>query len=214
MKIQAIRSHKFLPLAIQFFMWLFVPCENIRIFFFNLFHKENKQYLKYQKTYNHWSVIIKGWEYEAVWPRVIKSRYKRNHHEIAEWNFKDPPKEKIAWLESIVGRPYGWGDLGFHILKVITGKWYGTNNDNKETCIEIVNKVLGYPAGQNPFETQLLLGKPDYYYHSDDTTTFFRMIQWILDRSTYITLGLMALITLILTITGKIFKDLEVTNYF
>lgn len=204
MKIQGIRSHKFLPLAIQFHMWLYAFLRG----------------KKFIKTCNHWSVIIGETEYEAIGKGVVKKPYIRNHHYIKEWEISTIHEaDVVRLLESRVGKKYEFMNFLFHIFRVWFGGWWGSYSSESYSCIELTNealKVAGYsiPKYFNPYETQTWLGDADYEYHADNESTFLKFTYWFLDRSTYIMLALMAALIIWLTITGKIFRDLDVTNYF
>jgi len=224
MKIQGIRSHRFLPLAIQFYMWLWVPLENSRRFKYNLLHKDKKPYVKFQKTNNHWSLrsVRLGLEWEALWPKIVERPFILNHHEVSEWDRTcsiEKENEIVAFLREQVDKHYETFNFWWHIVKVFTGKWYGPTGDSQHSCVEIINKVLmmlGEPVTMdfNPFETQEYLGKPDFHYHADNQSTIQKFVSWLLDRSTYITIGIIVIVILYLAITGGLFKDIIIRSYF
>lgn len=203
--IQGIRSHKFLPIGIQTFMWLWVICENIRIFFKNTFRwitgSKKRNYLHFIKCSNHLSFISTYYgvaiEWEAVWNKISKSLYKRNHHMIKEWNIEVSPeveKEMVEYAESTIGRvKYELFNFWWHIVKVFTGKWYGSTNDKKQSCVEFVNRVLriaGYdiPVDANPYELEMFLGEPDYIHHVEHEPIINKVGWWISDNITKILL--------------------------
>lgn len=161
--IQGIRSNKFLPKAIQFFMWLYVVRVNICRFF------SRKPYLKFIKTCNHWSVVFKdrNREYEAIGKGVVLRSYSLYSHKyVKEW---DIVVDDIDSLENYcikqVNKSYEYLNFFFHILKVAGFKWLGVYNDNRHSCIELVNRVLqiagveGINKYDNPYETQIKLEK-------------------------------------------------------
>lgn len=162
--VQGIRSNKFLPLAIQFFMWLY----RMRVNFVRWVL--GKPLLPKIKTCNHWSVIVNGKEWEAIGKGVVRRDYNIDGHKyVKEWEVETNfVNEVVYYLNKQVGKGYEVSNFLFHILKVMGFRWLGSWNDNHHSCVELVNRALQI-AGvdtinkyDNPYQTQykldLLLG--------------------------------------------------------
>ena len=149
MKIQGIRSNKFLPRAIQLFMWLYAKL-----------HRKPPIH-----CCNHWSVIIGNMEYEAIGKGVVMRHYSiRDHYYVKEWEVPiDNPLVVLSYLQKQVGKGYEFSNFFFHILKVMGFRWLGIYNDKRFSCIELVNRALqvakieGFNKFDNPYETQVKL---------------------------------------------------------
>lgn len=160
--IQGIRSNAFLPLAIQFFMWLYV----VRVNFFRSF--TGKEKLPHIKTCNHLSICVNNnIEWEAIGKGVVKRVYSiEGHQYVKEWKVPtENYREVINYLDAQVGKGYEFLNFIFHILKVLGFRWLGSWNDKHHSCVELANRALQIAGVKeikkfhNPYEMQLILDK-------------------------------------------------------
>lgn len=160
--IQGIRSKAFLPLAIQFFMWLYV----VRVNFFRFFNGKEK--LPYIKTCNHLSICVNNnIEWEAIGKGVVKRVYSiKGHQYVKEWKVPtENYQEVVNYLDNQVGKGYEFLNFIFHILKVFGFRWLGSWNDKHHSCVELANRALqiagveGINKFDNPYEMQRKLNQ-------------------------------------------------------
>lgn len=160
--IQGIRSNAFLPLAIQFFMWLYV----VRVNFFRSF--TGKEKLPHIKTCNHLSICVNNnIEWEAIGKGVVKRVYSIDGHQyVKEWKVPtENYQEVVNYLDNQVGKGYEFLNFIFHILKVFGFRWLGPWNDKHHSCVELANRALqiagvkGINKFDNPYEMQLKLNQ-------------------------------------------------------
>lgn len=161
--IQGIRSKAFLPLAIQFFMWLYVA----RVNFVRIFTGGEK--LPHIKTCNHWSVIFKelNIEFEAIAKGVVEVEYSIEKHKyVKEWDFcVENAEPAFLYCRQQKGKGYEILNFVFHILKVAGFRWLGPWNDRHHSCVELANRVLQIIGVEeinkfdNPYQTQVKLEK-------------------------------------------------------
>jgi hypothetical protein len=117
------------------------------------------------KCCNHWSIIVCNLEFEAIGKGVVLRDYSIDDHKyVKEWEvYIDDDTEVFNYLIEQIGKGYEFSNFFFHILKVAGFRWLGIYNDNRFSCIELVNRVLQIAGVEdinkfdNPYETQVKL---------------------------------------------------------
>ena len=101
-------------------------------------------------TYNHALIIVENSVFEAVDNGVVQTGWLKhfNLHKPEKWIVYDA---KLTELESEIvlnylyeqkGKPYELANFWWHIVKTLTGKWFGSKNDKKAYCYELVFNAL------------------------------------------------------------------------
>jgi len=204
MIIQGIKSNTFLPLAIQT----------------HQFFHAIARFLPLRWICNHFSIIIGGWEYEAVAKGVVKRRYTtREHHYVKEWNIPLTPIQEhliIDYLDKQVGKKYEVANFWFHILRIWFGKWFGSTTHKQYSCIELVNNCLVLAGIQvstwdSPYETQVRLERLYGGQVIQDFPKGWRALPY---WATPIMKLFMTILVIYLFIKGILFVDIHVTHFF
>lgn len=135
MIIQGIRSNKFLPRAIQF--WMVVYWLRVNTWRFLTF----QPLLPYLRVPNHWSVIIDGQEFEAIGKGVVKEPYDISGHQwVKHWEVPDNADIDDI-LEPTVDSGYEYINFLTNMIYALTGIWIGDIN-GRWYCVELVNYCL------------------------------------------------------------------------
>jgi len=136
-------------------------------------------------TYNHAMVKFNTIVYEAVsngvhpisWENHLKAHKPTQYK---EYTVDLSTEEEVIirnYLYSQQDVPYEFSNFFWHVIKTFTGKWYGSKNDKKEWCYELVTNSLNkierlrvedtYP---NPREAELIFDEMFKYFEVIDMT--------------------------------------------
>lgn len=159
-KIQGIRSNKFLPRAIQFWQTIY----KLRVNAWR--YMTGQPLLPNLRSCNHWSIILQnGMEYEAIGKGVIKHpRDIQEHQYVVEWVIPALfNKYKIEqFLDSQVGKGYQFSNFIFHMIYALTGWWLSPKFGNRWYCVELCCEVMAWlytdiEVHHNPYQFQYIL---------------------------------------------------------
>lgn len=160
MQIYLIHTENFTARGIHFFMKLYCKIKNMSI---------------PDIIYNHAAMYdeVTDYIYEADFPRVVRishedwSKKKKNKTAIIKvihltTNTSDR-RILLEYLNAQVGKKYEVVNFLWHIIRIFTGKWYGSLTDNQHYCYELVIRAVNYLRGKkiyeflNPIEASLIL---------------------------------------------------------
>lgn len=134
-------------------MVIFWPFENLRRLI------KGEPLLRWHWPFNHGSSIVGSNEWEAVAKGVVRHGYGTFKHMFAtEWDIPTNKESQVrAYLESQEKKKYEIGNFLWHLLKIFTGLWWGSWNDDRHSCVELCARslqVAGYdiPKYVNPSE--------------------------------------------------------------
>lgn len=128
-------------------------------------------------TYNHAYVKINTAVWEAVGNGVVKTS-QQSHLEThrptqyKEYDVTLTTEEELIireYLGQQEGRKYEYANFLWHVVKTLTGKWYGAKDDKKAYCYELVfnalNKLPQYSFNPyyNPRESEVIFDKTFAY---------------------------------------------------
>lgn len=156
MIIQGIRSNKFLPRAIQFWMFIyFIRVNTWRLVTF-------QPLLPRLRVPNHFSVINNLDEYEAVAEGVVKGEYNITGHQYVK-HWEVPNTIDIGFLlDKTVHKGYEYINFLTNMVYALTGIWVG-DFVNRWYCVELVNFALimngdtNVKKRWNPYQTAYYL---------------------------------------------------------
>lgn len=136
MIIQGIRSNKFLPRAIQF--WMFIYLIRVNVFRLVTF----QPLLPFRKRVpNHFSIICGNDEYEAIGKGVIREPYNISGHQyVKHWIVPDNV-DVADILDEEVNSGYEYLNFITNIVYALTGVWIG-DFTKRWYCVELVNYIL------------------------------------------------------------------------
>lgn len=163
--ISTVRTKNFTARIIHFGMFLWAILRRLKI-------KRINNHAEFRWGFD--KTLEGGWTFGAIaeggtkrlWYDYVIS-YHKKYFSHTDFLIEVSPETYRAMMEKIVemiGKPYEKENFWFHLLKILFGKWRGSNSIEEVYCYEVVGELLrcdkryrGIDVHMNPYEWDLFL---------------------------------------------------------